>query len=101
LENAYGYGQIEVKTLFTDSEKKLISDFIEDLEGSSINGKEITCMKSIFSLVKRETDKISESICADYIEQVQLLKDWYEAIGITDSSLFDKIILFLESSREL
>jgi len=55
-------------------------------------------MKSIYFLVNKETERISESVCADYTEQIQLLRNWYGAVGCTDSSLFDKIMLFLEGS---
>lgn len=87
-------------TSFTKDELEELYKFIDHTSGMTINDKEITCFKDLHSLASGEIQSISNAISTDYIEQIVLLKDSYEAFGCNDCSLFDKIIQFLEGMKE-
>lgn len=85
--------------VFTKFELDEIFDFIDHTKGMSINGKEISCFKDVHTLASGTGQIVSNVVLTDYIEQVNLLKDSYEAFGCNDCSLFDKIIRFLEGRK--
>ena len=84
---------------FTNIEIEEIINYIEDTDGMSINGRNITCFKNIYCLVTGEIVNISNVRLLEYIEQIQLLKESLETFGCDDCSFFDKLILFLENKK--
>ncbi|MDL2273421.1 hypothetical protein LJC34_02600 [Oscillospiraceae bacterium OttesenSCG-928-G22] len=88
-----------VDITFSSNELQEILYFKEHAEGLSINGVEINCYSLVYKLASGEylDANISPSEIRDAIAQVQLERDSLDAVGFVDVSLYNKILLMLES----